>query len=1702
MKKRVLSLFMALALCFSMLPTAALATENTTEPSTQLTETTSVPEEPEEPETPAQPEETKTPDQGEDTKTPDPSEEPPQDEEPPAAEEGAPVGAMLSAAATKGEEHTHYLCGGDTCNKVGHADEGTATTFQPWDGSNTNGAFYLTKDWTLTSTITVPTDSSLTLCLNGHSITLGSQAHNVDPGSYDVFLVQRRATFTLCDCKDKNGNYGTIGHYNPTENQGPGVNVAGTFNMYGGKIFQNQVKFYDGNPRGYGGGVLVSGEGTFNMFGGEITGNTAKSGGGVYVDGMFSMSGGTIYDNAGERGGGVYVTPNGMFNMSGSAAITGNTGTYGGVYVDGTFSMSGGTICGNTESSGGGVYVESGTFNMSGSAAITGNTVTGKGGGVYVRDTAKKMNVSGDVKIENNWKGGTLNADTGLYDKGNGSANNLCLGTDKYVIITGDGGLGKDARIGVTTAKAPTSNENISIATGAKEELPYYTNIFTPDVQNQGYVITKKGDELSVHQHSWGYTESGATITAECRVRDCPNPDGGSVTIKAPEENTLTYTGQGHPATLENHLTTDAPVSAITYTQTAPTQQALETNATPTDAGNYTASITVGNATANVEYTIAKAEPKIASWSPYTGPLPAYNGEQVKNPTYLPMTFGEFADITGFKWYQATKNEDSSYTKGKELSAPPTDAGDYYIEAIFKEGTNTTAGIAGTGLTVRPMPTEKVVNAKEYPVYANRAYTYEIDLNSYLTDLHLGTGVTYTKTNGDLPVYFKAGELSISSDGKLTVPVKNTTTAPLPSTIATIVVWVKSSNYDRITLSVPIQMVAKKSENLAVGMTGWTYGEIANEPEFSAPEGVTATVTYAKADGTALGERPTNAGHYTVKVQYETNDNIYTGTAKFTIEPKSIAGATVTLKKNGSDDEVETLNLPYTGAEQIVAVGSVKLSGKEEALHVTQDYTEDTENTKATNVGSYTVTVQGTGNYKGTAQVTWKITPAPLTIADATAKERVYVKDKTDVEIISVTFNGWQGPKAAVIGDDYTATGKMADDTAGDDKSVTGTVELKGDAAKNYTLQNNTFETTVNIKLADYGDKTASGFAKKGTSGTVDLSALIVEGGKLSLGTATDTNRILDGDPTVEGKTLKFKFNNSATADQTATVPVKVTNIPNYNGYDITVTLTVTDKDVPTLNVKNITKPYDGKEVSTDEAHGAATFSGQTVAGTWSWKEDAAAPKNVVDSGIYTIVFKPTDTTKYAEAQTTITVTINKALITVTALNKQITVGQAVPDLGEPKPNKDYTVTGLVGNDQLGGTLKMKYQKNGQDVTVSTNNPGSYDIVITGVATPTNGDNYTLKLEKGTLTIQAQSSGGGSSSGGSSSSGGGGGGSSSSDRDNSTTTTGKTDTTTKPDGTKVQTETRADGTKIQTETKKDGSTVKTETKKDGSSVTEAKAADGSTGTVKTDKHGQTTAETALSSKAIETAKKSGEPVKAPVEVKASRDSSTAPTVKVELPKNSGETKVEIPVSNVKPGTVAVLVHADGTEEIVKNSLPTEDGIQLTVNGGATVKIVDNSKDFADTRNHWAKDAIDFVSARGLVSGMSGTTYAPDASTTRAQLWTILARQNNADLTGGATWFENAQNWAKEKGISDGTNPNGTINRAQMVTMLWRAMGQPAAASGASFADVPADSYYAQAVAWAVENGITAGVGGGRFDPNSTCTRGQIATFLHRSYLSK
>lgn len=628
-----------------------------------------------------------------------------------------------------------------------------------------------------------------------------------------------------------------------------------------------------------------------------------------------------------------------------------------------------------------------------------------------------------------------------------------------------------------------------------------------------------------------------------------------------------------------------------------------------------------------------------------------------------------------------------------------------------------------------------------------------------------------------------------------------------------------------------------------------------------------------------------------------------------------------------------------------------------------------------------------------------------------------------------------------------------------------------------------------------------------------------------------------------DGGTMQYSLNGTDWQDTvpvginagTYTVQYQVIGDSNHNNTkpaSVSVTIDRQPIEVPKADATVFT--YDGEK----KTYTIAENDNYTVANT-----------EQMNAGTYTVTVTLKDTENFiwndkTDAVKGYTFVIAPARVTVTIKDKSAYVGsKTAPDLSNPEKDKDYTISGLIGEDTLTGSVKLKYNPATPDLT----KVNDMTQIVNNGSTLANS-NYDVTYVDGKLTVTYRPSSGGSSSGSSTVKT-----ETTKNDDGSTTktetkkdgtvietTTGKdgsvtkteTKAETKPDGTKAETKsetvTNKDGSKVEsetrTETKKDGtvtesktetitskdgtkSETKSETKTDqngvtsGTEITKTTTANGSTGmTVTTIENGEskTAAEAKVSSKAVEDAKKNGEAVKAPVEVEATRNSDTAPTVKVELPKGAGETKVEIPVSNATPGTVAVLVHPDGTEELLKDSIPTENGIQLTVNDGATVKIVDNSKDFIDTQDHWAKDAIDFVSARGLVNGMTATSYAPNNSTTRAQLWTILARQNDADLTGGATWFENAQNWAKTKGISDGANPNAAINRAQMVTMLWRAAGQPVAGGAASFTDVSADSYYAQAVSWAVENGITTGVGGGRFGPAATCTRAQIAAFLARS----
>ena len=159
------------------------------------------------------------------------------------------------------------------------------------------------------------------------------------------------------------------------------------------------------------------------------------------------------------------------------------------------------------------------------------------------------------------------------------------------------------------------------------------------------------------------------------------------------------------------------------------------------------------------------------------------------------------------------------------------------------------------------------------------------------------------------------------------------------------------------------------------------------------------------------------------------------------------------------------------------------------------------------------------------------------------------------------------------------------------------------------------------------------------------------------------------------------------------------------------------------------------------------------------------------------------------------------------------------------------------------------------------------------------------------------------------------------------------------------------------------------------------------------------------------------------------------------------------------------------------------------------------------------EAVKWAQEKGITGGIGNGLFGPNQPCTRAQIVTFLWRAAGSpepkgtaagmtDVVSGS-YYEKAVAWAIENGVTTGTtattfSPDATCTRAQAVTFLARALNAKAAGK-AEFSDVPANSYFAEAVAWAAANGVTEGVGNGMFAPDNDCTRGQIVTFLYRAY---
>ena len=269
---------------------------------------------------------------------------------------------------------------------------------------------------------------------------------------------------------------------------------------------------------------------------------------------------------------------------------------------------------------------------------------------------------------------------------------------------------------------------------------------------------------------------------------------------------------------------------------------------------------------------------------------------------------------------------------------------------------------------------------------------------------------------------------------------------------------------------------------------------------------------------------------------------------------------------------------------------------------------------------------------------------------------------------------------------------------------------------------------------------------------------------------------------------------------------------------------------------------------------------------------------------------------------------------------------------------------------------------------------------------------------------------------------------------------------------------------------------------------------------------------------------------------SSGSSSYDPTYSVSTPSKTENGSVTVSPKNASKGdTVTVTVKPDSGYVLETLTVTDKNGNELTLKdkgngkytftmpaGKVEVKATfmeDNSmlNFFYDVPNNaYFYEAVKWAVENGITTGVGNDLFAPEQPCTRAQIVTFLWRAAGSPEPKGAasgmtdvvsgSYYEKAVAWAIENGITTGTttstfSPDATCTRAQSVTFLFRAIGK-LVDSKAEFSDVLTDSYYANAVAWAVENGVTNGIGDGLFGPDNSCTRAQIVTFLFRAYQGK
>lgn len=985
---------------------------------------------------------------------------------------------------------------------------------------------------------------------------------------------------------------------------------------------------------------------------------------------------------------------------------------------------------------------------------------------------------------------------------------------------------------------------------------------------------------------------------------------------------------------------------------------------------------------------------------------------------------------------------------------------------------------AFVGITVKGLGTATItVTYEDEEYYGQDSLNITVLKKPALSDFTytLPGDTVYDATEKEATVAVKGG---ITGMGSYKILYNGSETAPADAGTYTVTLQVaKSDTYAAATFDLGSFTIAKATPTIMASdltvtkNTTKALGAFISNGGALTYQSSNPSIAAVDANGTVTGVAE---GTAIITIYYGGSENYNSMTKNVTVTVTAKTLVAVTFAAKGDQTYKPE---GYALSEQFNAATTTAVGGTITYVYNGTTYDDLSDLPTVTDAGDYTVTaVYDSATEHGETQATFTINKADqATLTITSTGPATYGVDYTltttggsgtgDVIFDAIGISGEAGGRATVSGS------TMHPNRAG---IVKVTATKAGD--NNYNPVTSA-PVLITINKADYtGTKDAAGSARYGTTGTVDLSGLIAPDGTATVSAVTDADEILNGAPTMTGNALSFTFKNSeGNVGKTAEILVTVTST-NYKDYTIPVRVTVVDKYVPVLDVKNLFGTYNGQQVPASVITGTATYNGEPVEGTWSWTSGAP-----INAGTHTVsvTFTPKDTDTYTEATSTIMIYISKATPTgapkYTAIN---TSGKTLADASLTTEGSTFSVPGTVAWNAP------------TDTEVKANT--SYQWTFT----PTDTDNYNTVTGSIELWHKSSSSGGSSGSGDKTET--------EKNPDGSTTTT-----VTKPNGTVTETTKWPNGSQEVIETKKDGTVTTTTTDKagnktevvenpDGSSKTTVDNKDGTFSVTKVDEDGKVEAQVTLPASVVEDA--DGQAVTLPMpEVRATSDRDEAPVVTVDLPRNTSA-KVEIPVRRATPGTVAVLVKADGTEEIIKTSITTDNGVTVTLSDGDTVKIVDNSKKFADVpASYWGSDYIDFVTSREIFSGTGANTFDPDLPMNRAMIVTVLAAYDGADTSSsGGAWYEAGQRWAMANGISDGTNMEQNLTREQLALMLWSYAGKPdARQSLTGYPDMGSVSSWAkQAMAWAVENGLISGVDGA-LAPQGEATRAQVATILMR-----